>query len=101
VISDQIISVPSLDRHGKTQVLFRRIEYWNFDKQEILVFFTNLLHLAASTVAAIYKDRWQIELFFKALNQTAKVKSFLGTSANAVERALPHSRTEKSGCSSR
>ena len=50
----------------------------------LLVFFTNLLHLAASTVAAIYKDRWQIELFFKALKQTAKVKSFLGTSANAV-----------------
>ncbi len=88
VISDQIISVPSLDRHGKTQVLFRRIEYWNADKQEILVFFTNLLRLAASTVAAIYKDRWQIELFFKALKQTAKVKSVLGTSANAVKTQI-------------
>ena len=48
------------------------------------MFFTNLLHLAASTVAAIYKERWAVELFFKALKQTAKVKSFLGTSANAV-----------------
>ena len=85
VLSDQIVSVPSLRRHSETPVLFRRIEYWNPDKQEILVFFTNLLHLAASTVAAIYKDRWQIELFFKALKQTAKVKSFLGTSANAVK----------------
>ena len=85
VLSDQIVSVPSLRRHSEMPVLFRRIEYWNADKQEILVFFTNLLHLAASTVAAIYKDRWQIELFFKALKQTAKVKSFLGTSANAVK----------------
>jgi IS4 transposase len=71
--------VPFGDKKGEAPVLFRRIEYWNEDKQEILVFFTNLLHLAASTMAAIYKDRWQIELFFKALKQTAKVKSFLGT----------------------
>jgi IS4 transposase len=77
-----------LDKDGEAPVLFRRIEYWNPDKQEILVFFTNLLHLAASTVAAIYKERWQIELFFKALKQIAKVKSFLGTSANTVKTQI-------------
>jgi hypothetical protein len=88
VLSDQIVSLPTLDKDGEEPILFRRIEYWNADKQEILVFFTNLLHLAASTVAAIYKDRWQIELFFKALKQTAKVKSFLGTSANAVKTQI-------------
>jgi IS4 transposase len=65
VLSDQIVSLPSLDKDGEAPVLFRRIEYWNADKQEVLVFFTNLLHLAASTVAAIYKERWQIELFFE------------------------------------
>jgi IS4 transposase len=69
-------------------MLFRRVEYWNKDKQEILVFFTNLLHLAASTIASIYKDRWKIELFFKALKQTLKVKTFLGTSANAVKTQI-------------
>jgi hypothetical protein len=78
----------ALPHEALTPVLFRRIEYWNADKQEILVFFTNLLHLAASTVAAIYKDRWAVELFFKALKQTAKVKSFLGTSANAVKTQI-------------
>jgi hypothetical protein len=88
VLNDQIISVPFGSKKGEEPVLFRRIEYWNADKQEILVFFTNLLHLAASTVAAIYKDRWQIELFFKALKQTTKVKSFLGTSANAVKTQI-------------
>ena len=73
MLSDQIISVPSLRRHGRRcAVLFRRIEYWNADKQEILVFFTNLLHAAASTVAAITEDRWQIELFFKALETNRK-----------------------------
>jgi integrase len=57
-------------------------------EQEIMVFFTNLLHLAASTVVAIYNDRWQIELLIKALKQTAKVKSFLNTSAPAVKTQI-------------
>jgi hypothetical protein len=88
VLRDQIISLPSLDKEGEEPILFRRIEYWNPDKQELLVFLTNLLHLAASTVAAIYKDRWKVELFFKALKQTLKVKTFLGTSANAVKTQI-------------
>jgi hypothetical protein len=70
VLRDQIISLPALGKAGEESVLFRRIEYWNEEKREILVFFTNLLHLAAATIAAIYKDRWQVELFFKALKQT-------------------------------
>ena len=88
VLRDQIISLPALRKAGEEPVLFRRIEYWNQEKQEILVFFTNLLHLAASTIAAIYKERWQVELFFKALKQTLKVKTFLGTSANAVKTQI-------------
>ncbi len=87
VLRDQIVSLPSLG-NSEEPILFRRIEYWNLDKLEILVFFTNLLHLAASTVAAIYKERWQVELFFKALKQTLKVKTFLGTSANAVKTQI-------------
>ena len=85
VLRDQIISLPGLKKAGEEPVLFRRIEYWNKDKQEILVFFSNLLHLAGSTIAAIYKERWKVELFFKALKQNLKVKTFLGTSANAVK----------------
>jgi len=88
VLRDQIISLPALRKAGEQPVLFRRIEYWNEEKREILVFFTNLLHLAASTIAAIYKERWQVELFFKALKQTLKVKTFLGTSANAVKTQI-------------
>ena len=88
VLRDQIISLPAWRQAGEEPVLFRRIEYWNKDKREILVFFTNLLPLAASTIAAIYKDRWQVELFFKALQQTLKVKTFLGTSANAVKTQI-------------
>lgn len=88
VLRDQIISLPALSKAGEEPVLFRRIECWNEEKQEILVFFTNLLQLASATIAAIYKDRWQVELFFKALKQTLKVKTFLGTSANAVKTQI-------------
>ena len=45
---------------------------------------TNALHFGPTTIAAIYKDRWEIELFFKALKQNLKVKSFVGTSRNAL-----------------
>ena len=63
---------------------YRRIEVWLEDKQETLVLLTNLLELSAGTIAAIYKERWQIELFFKALKQNLRIKTFVGTSANAV-----------------
>ena len=52
------------------------------------MFLTNHHGLGASTIAAIYKDRWQIELFFKALKQNLKIKTFVGTSANAVKTQI-------------
>ena len=85
VVSDQIICFPRLAREGEEPVLFRRVEIWDEEKQESIVFLTNLLEFGATTIAAIFKDRWQVELFFKALKQTLKVKTFVGTSANAVK----------------
>src|SRR6184192_2127864 len=84
VLSDQIIYFPRLRREGEEPVLFRRVEIWDEKKQEPIVFLTNLLEFGATTIAAIYKDRWQVELFFKALKQTLKVKTFVGTSSNAL-----------------
>ena len=63
----------------------RRIEAWMEDKQETMVFVTNNLKLAAATITRIFRQRWQIELFFKALKQGLKVKTFVGTSQNAVQ----------------
>jgi hypothetical protein len=88
VLRDQIIRLPALQKAGEEPVLFRRVEYWNEEKQEALVFLTNLLHLGARTIADIYKERWQVELFFKALKQNLKVNTFLGTSANAVKTQI-------------
>jgi hypothetical protein len=54
------------------------------ERKKTLTFLTNNFKLAASTIARIYKSRWQIELFFKWIKQNLKIKSFLGTSKNAV-----------------
>ena len=67
-----------------TPVLFRRIEVRVPDRHEPIVFLTNHLEFAASTIAAIYKERWQIELLFKALKQNLRIKTFVGTSSNAL-----------------
>src|ERR1035437_287246 len=64
VVRDQIIYFPRLARDGEEPVLFRRVEIWDEEKQETLVFLANLLGFGATTIAAIYKDRWQVELFF-------------------------------------
>jgi hypothetical protein len=62
----------------------RLIEFYDEETKKHLTFLTNNRKLAASTIAAIYKSRWQIELFFKWIKQNLKIKSFLGTSKNAV-----------------
>jgi hypothetical protein len=84
VVRDQIICFPRLAREGEDPVRFRRVEIGDAEKQEAIVFLSNLLAFGATTIAAIYKERWQVELFFKALKQTLKIKTFVGTSANAV-----------------
>jgi hypothetical protein len=84
VVRDQIISFPRLAREGEAPVLFRRVEIWDAEKEEAIVFLSNQLAFGATTIAAIYKDRWGVELFFKGLKQLCKIKTFVGTSANAV-----------------
>ena len=85
ILKDEIIELRGVGAFEKCPYQLRRIEFYNHEKEEVLVFLTNHLALGASTVAAIYKDRWQIELFFKALKQNLKIKTFVGTSANAVK----------------
>jgi hypothetical protein len=64
--------------------LLRHVVVYDPKKKEFLVLLTNHLDFGATTIAAIYKDRWEIELFFKALKQDLKIKSFVGTSENAL-----------------
>ena len=78
VVRDQIICFPRLAGEGEESVLFRRVEIWDAEKEEAIVFLSNLLAFGATTIAAIYKDRWEVELFFKALKQNLRVKTFVG-----------------------
>jgi hypothetical protein len=66
----------------------RLVTVWDEEKKEEIVFLTNNLKFGATTIAAIYKERWQIELFFKALKQSMRVKTFVGTSANALKTQI-------------
>ena len=82
--SDQTIHLKPFEAGRPNLPDLRRIVVWLEDKNQELVLLTNNFELAASTIAAIYKQRWQIELFFKLLKQQLKIKTFVGTSANAV-----------------
>lgn len=62
----------------------RLVSVWDEKNAQIVELLTNHPTLSASTIARIYRQRWQIELFFKALKQNLKVKSFVGTSENAL-----------------
>jgi len=87
ILKDQIVffnsqATPDLDH------FFRIVEIWDEEKERTFTFLTNNLEFAATTIAAIYKDRWQVELFFKAIKQNLKIKTFLGTNANAVKTQI-------------
>ncbi len=84
VLCDQRIRFRGPVTRRKYPDLLRRVVVRTADGQR-LEFLTNHLTLGASTVARVYKDRWQIELFFKALKQNLRVKTFVGTSANALQ----------------
>jgi hypothetical protein len=85
VTNDETIKLTSEHARERCTSHLRRVVVWDDERQRELVFLTNIFHLAASTIGTIYKDRWQIELFFKALKQNLKIKTFVGTSENAVK----------------
>ena len=86
VLRDEVVFFYKLAQAGM-DAYFRRIEFYDEERDRVLVFLTNHLELAAATIASVYKERWQIELFFRALKQSLRVKTFVGTSANALEDA--------------
>jgi transposase len=86
IVRDEVVLLTAIQEAGPVAQM-RRIEVRVGGKEgeeETLVFFTNHLKLAASTIAAIYRDRWQIETFFRAIKQSLRIKTFVGISANAV-----------------
>jgi hypothetical protein len=88
IVSDRVIELAGVKAEERCPYPLRRVETEHPDTGERLVFLTNHLTLGASTIAAIYKDRWAVELFFKAIKQNLKVKTFVGTTPNAVKTQL-------------
>lgn len=84
ILNDQIIEFTGYYAKKDCPNRLRRIEVWDQEFNRTLVLLTNHLKFGATTVAAIYKERWQIEIFFKAIKQNLKIKTFVGTSKNAL-----------------
>ncbi len=84
VTSDQVIRFTSDRSSKKTLPDVRRIGFYDNNTKKHYCFLTNHFDLEAETIAEIYKQRWQVELFFKWIKQNLKIKSFVGTSKNAV-----------------
>jgi IS4 transposase len=85
IINDEVIELGTEHAKRDCPHRLRRVTVLREDTLEPMEILTNNFQLAASTIAAIYKDRWQIELFFKAIKQNLRIKTFVGTSANAVK----------------
>jgi hypothetical protein len=86
--SDQEILLFSKQSKAKYPKRLRRVSFRDETQNRTLVFLTNNFTLSAETIAALYKARWEIELFFKWIKQNLKVKRFYGTSSNAVKTQI-------------
>ena len=84
ILSDEIVHLTGVGMQDKYPGPLRSITVETQEKGEDIVLLTNHLDFGASTISAIYKERWEIELFFKTLKQNLKVKTFIGTSENAL-----------------
>jgi len=84
ILADQLIQFTGYKARKNCPHTLRRVVVWDKDENREIVLLTNHLEFGATTISGIYKDRWQIELFFKALKQNLKVKTFVGTTENAL-----------------
>ena len=84
ISSDQIIQMSGYYTKKNCPMHLRRIRVKDPETGKYIIIITNQMNWSPTTVAAVYKDRWQIEIFFKAMKQNLKIKSFLGTSRNAI-----------------
>lgn len=84
ILSDCLIMLSGVTTHENYPKKLRMVTFIDPKTAEQHVFVTNNFKLAARTIADLYKSRWQIEVFFKWIKQNLKIKSFLGTSQNAV-----------------
>jgi transposase len=88
IICDQTIALDGVYTKQHYPVHLRRIRFKDPESGRTLIFLTNQMTLPAATICALYKSRWQVELFFKWIKQHLRIKCFFGTSENAVKTQI-------------
>lgn len=81
---DQTIKFIHPQSQAKYPSHLRRIKFHDLEKNKTFIFLTNHFDIEATTIAGPYKEKWKIELFFKWIKQHLKIKSFYGTTENAI-----------------
>ena len=88
IICDQHIALDGFYTQQDYPAQLRRVRFNDPDTGKTLIFITNQMTLPAMTICALYKNRWQVELFFKWIKQHLRIKRFFGTSENAVKTQI-------------
>jgi transposase len=88
VLSDQTVILSSLQSATAYPDTLRKVSYFDAERSKRLKFLTNNFTLPARTIADLYRQRWQVELFFKWIKQHLRIKAFYGTSENAVKTQI-------------
>lgn len=84
VLKDEIIQLTGNSTRNKYPKKLRRVAIWNEENQQVIELITNQMSWTANTISELYRSRWQIEIFFREIKQLLHIKSFIGTSENAV-----------------
>ena len=83
-MKDEIIELKSEISKAKYSKKLRRVSVWDDEKQQVIELITNQFTWSPNTISELYKSRWQIEIFFREIKQLLHIKTFIGTSENAV-----------------
>jgi len=84
ILKDEIIELTGKTSNKKYPKKLRRVAIWNEENKQVIEVITNQMSWTAYTISELYKSRWQIEIFFREIKQLLHIKSFIGTSENAV-----------------
>lgn len=84
ILKDEIIELKNPTSKEKYPNKLRRVAVWNDENKQVIEIITNQMSWSANTISELYKSRWQIEIFFREIKQLLHIKSFIGTSHNAV-----------------
>ncbi len=84
IMKDELIELKNEPSKNKYPKKLRRVAVWDEENQQVIELITNQFYWSSNTIAELYKSRWQVEIFFRDIKQLLHIKSFIGTSENAV-----------------